>query len=223
MVRVKVSAVILDNGEPTLVMSVESVTRQTVGVDEIILVTGPSTDWRVVEELKRKYQLKVIGPVDKIGYGRYLGILEAKGRVIMSCDSDTIYSDDYLEHALHDIERGFQLVKAGVVHSLDTSNPLWIVNHMVFQIIGAYEFGWVFRRDDMLSVITKRDVETFMSIPRADLGWLSTLRLKSTINYNMKCWTRLPTFFIREYLPSAVASTTPVSAVLAVCALGTRA
>jgi glycosyltransferase involved in cell wall biosynthesis len=222
-VEAKISAVMLDNGEPTLARSVESVARQTAGVDEIILVTGPKTDWRAVEELSYKYQLRVIGPVGRIGYGRYLGILKASGDVVMSCDSDTIYSEDYLEHALGDINRGFQLVKAGVVYPLDASNPLWIVDHMVFLITGAYEFGWVFRRGEMLSVITERDVKAFMNIPKIDLGRRPTSRLKSTINYNMKCWTRLPTFFTREYLPPAVAATTPVSAVLAVCALGTRA
>jgi len=176
-----VSTIVVDNGEPTLEECIESIRSQSYPVSEIILVASPKTNL----ELAHRLADRVIGPVDYIGYGRYLGILEASGEIIMSADSDTVYDKDYLRYAVEDIERSCEAVFAGSVYRYGF---LELVDLVYFSVYGALEFGTVFLRDRALQVI---DPEWLLEDPRRDI--LPFLRkLNTCVDPRMVCYTRLP-------------------------------
>jgi len=203
-----VSVVLVDNGEPTLKQCVDSIRNQSVRVDEIILVSGPKTDKSLAWELADY----VIGPYEYIGYGRFVGIQRAGNNIVMLADSDTIYDRDYVKHALESIQKSV-IVKAGSVHPLDTKDPLWVFDYIMFRITGAYEFGWVINRDKLLNYFTTTDINKLMN-PRTDLGHIVSLKpIKSSVNYKMVCWTRLPTYFTKNYLIPTV-GTVAVSSII---------
>jgi glycosyltransferase involved in cell wall biosynthesis len=221
---VRVSVVLVDNGEQLLERSVASIRSQTARPHEVIIAPGPRTDL----DLARRLADTVLEPCDSIGYARYLGLLRASGDVVMLADSDTIYGENYLRYALEDISRGYQLAKAGTVYPVEPSDPLWFFEHMLFAIGGAWEFGWVVVREELLRLLTPELVERLRN-PRADLGHIAywnplaslDLRLRSTVDHRMVLWTRMPTHFTRSYLVPAVGATLVTSVVPAVVGYAT--
>ncbi|MHA1262917.1 MAG: glycosyltransferase [Candidatus Freyarchaeota archaeon] len=74
----------------------ESLTRQTVPPDEIILVDAGSVDGTV--EIARRYVDKIIvSPKADVVLQRNLGAQEAKGDIIVSTDADTVAASDWIE------------------------------------------------------------------------------------------------------------------------------
>jgi len=94
-----VTAVCVDNGEPTLEQCIQSLRNQTVKV-RVVVATGPKTNM----ELAKSLADAVIGPFDKIGVARVTAILKHGDDVIVSCDSDSIYDPHYVEYALEDLK-----------------------------------------------------------------------------------------------------------------------
>jgi len=208
-----VSAVVVDNGERTLAECVASIRKQR-GVDEVIIAAGPKTDTEVAKQVADD----VVGPFNQIGYARYIGLARSSSDIVMLADSDTIYACGYLGYALELIDR-YPLVKAGTVYPLDQRNPLWVVDHLLFKLVGAYEFGWVARKRELVSAINRDGVHRLLA-PRADFGWLpSVLKMPYTVSYRMTCYTRLPTHFTKMYAVPAMGAIAVASAIPAVVAL----
>ena len=207
----------VDDGEELAEESLRSVRDQ--GVDELVVVPGPRTRLSVVE----KYADVVTEPVSPVGYARYVGLLRASNRIVAFCDTDTVYGEKYLEHAVEDFSEnpGLAVVKAGVVLPHEPS-PLGYAESLVMYFVGAWEFGWVVDRDKLLRALGSDDVE-LLKRPRVDFGMLpSVRRLKSLVDRRMVIKTRLPTYFFKNYSPAVIGASVPVVAVSLLAILGGR-
>jgi len=207
----KVAAVLVDDGEPTLAKSVESLRNQTVKCD-IILAPGPKTDL----ELARSLVDVTMPPMIGIGRSRVSAILKADHRYILSCDSDVVYDQRYAEHALENL-REVNAVRAATILPLDWS-MLGLVE-TVFSLLPPYEFAYAFRKAAFLGAkIHKED----FSNTRGDIGWALSWRLRPRLEPRMVCWTRFPTFgavnFTQNYLAPALAGFIPMLGVAGVVA-----
>jgi len=178
-----VTAVCVDNGEPTLEQCIQSLRNQTVKV-RVVVATGPKTNM----ELAKSLADAVIGPFDKIGVARVTAILKHGDDVIVSCDSDSIYDPRYVEYALEDL-RVSDSVKAGSIYPLPGHYYLESLIEPNLLFFMPYEFSLVFKKSLILSRLP-RDWE--QASPRWDIGMLT---VPFTIDYRMRVWTRLPTYY----------------------------
>jgi hypothetical protein len=207
----KISVVFVDNGEPTVEMSLQSIKSQNV--DEIIVAHGPNTNVDVV----KRYADKMFGPLSSIGYARYIGVMNARNRIVALADSDTIYGVNYFAYALEDFERyDVDIVKAGNVMSIQMiTDPIGFIENFVMRIGGAYEFGWVIKRD-IIENLDEKDVEKLKN-PRTDFGHIPKIITRKTfIDHRMTCYTRIPTYFWREYAYPTIGSVIPITAVASI-------
>jgi glycosyltransferase involved in cell wall biosynthesis len=209
-----VSAVCVDNGEELTRESLESIRGQ---VDELIVVAGPRSNLELLRELADT----VIGPLGPVGYARYIGLTRASGDLVVLCDTDTIYMDGHVEHAIDDFKRfpWLAVVKAG---SVEPHKPslLGYLESAVARVIGAFEYGWVVDRRKLLSAMMARDVEALKN-PRTDIGLVSyKLLLKSLVDHRMRVRTRLPSYYFESYFASAVGSVIPIAGVSAMVLIG---
>jgi len=136
----KVVVILVDNGEPTLTKSIESLRNQTVKCD-IILAPGPNSDL----ELARPLVDVVMPPTIGIGRSRVNAILQNDAEYIVSCDSDCLYDKRYIEFAVEDLEAGMRAVKAGIILPFEWKEPLTLVE-TALSLIPPYEYALCFRR-----------------------------------------------------------------------------
>ena len=182
-----VSAVCVDNGEPTLERCVKSLRDQPVKV-EVIIAAGPRTNM----EIARSIADKVVGPIDFIGLARLEGVKTASSDFIISCDSDSIYGEGYVQYALEDLQR-FNAVKAGTILPLDPSIDGYVES--LFSRLIPYESGIGFRRQALYDILRVFPFTPFNR--RADIGW-HVLLLNPRIDPRMVVWTRMPTTGFRQ-------------------------
>jgi len=99
----------------------ESLTRQTVPPDEIILVDAGSVDGTV--EIARRYVDKIIvSPKADVVLQRNLGAQEAKGDIIVSTDADTVAASDWIERLTSHFVDPSVVAVGGAVYPLN-QNP----------------------------------------------------------------------------------------------------
>ena len=204
-----ITAVVVDNGEPTLIQCLESLLDQTLPPNEIILAPGPETPEDVLVEV-RKLGVRVLERLEGIGVARVNAVLRSSNDLIVSCDSDTVYERHYVEYAAEDLLNGFKLVKAGRILPREI-NPLALIE-TVFTPLVPYEFALAFRRSDFLKA--KVHLEDY-SDPRSDVGfWLSRRFFPPYIDFRMECYTKLPTYaaakIASDYLGPLIAGSTPL-------------
>ena len=102
----------------------ESLTKQTVPPDEIIIVDAGSTDGTV--EVARQYANNVFRIYkSSISLGRDYGTREAKGEIIVSTDADTVFSSDYIERVTSHFQDPNVVAVGGAIYPL---NPSAITN-----------------------------------------------------------------------------------------------
>jgi len=178
-----VTAVCVDNGEPTLEQCIQSLRNQTERV-RIVVATGPRTD----AELAKSLADEVIGPFDRIGVARIAAILKHGDDIIISCDADSIYDPRYAEYALEDL-RESNSVKAGSIYPLPGHYYLESIIEPNLLFFMPYEFSLAFKRSLILSRLPS-DWE--QSSPRWDIGMLT---VPFMIDNRMRVWTRLPTYY----------------------------
>jgi len=204
----KISAVLVDNGEPFLPRCIDSLRKQTVPVS-IILCRGPSTDFQLAKALADK----VLDPVEGIGKARVKGILEANSEYILSCDSDTYYAENYAEIALEDLQRA-KAVKAGIILPLKWKEPL-VLLETALSSIPCYEFALAFRRKDFLRAGIVEEAERYGADRRWDIGGAVVTRLNAWPDFRMKVLTRMPTKgawgFVENYAVPLLAGTVPLA------------
>ena len=176
------SVVCMDNGEPTLERCVKSIRGQPVKV-EVIIVGGPRTDY----ELAKSIADKVIGPYDFIGVGRLQGIRLASSEYVISCDSDSIYGENYVLYAVNNLAK-HAAVKAGTILPLEPSPEAYF--EAAFTRLLPYEFSLAFRKGALLSLVERIPFTPLNR--RMDIGWYAYL-LNYKIDPSMVVWTRLPT------------------------------
>jgi glycosyltransferase involved in cell wall biosynthesis len=209
--NVQASAIVCDNGEPNLVKCLQSLRAQTIPLT-LIVASGPKTDGA----LARKYADKVMKPVKGIGRARVQAILEASTPYILSCDSDTIYAEDYAQFALEDLKL-FNAVQASAIRPLENNILHWVeaVGASYSPIFG-FEFALAFRRQAFLDAeIQTIDCED----PRNDIGYAVKFRLFPLPDPRMVCWSRFPTYGARlasEYLPPLMIGLVPLGFTLGI-------
>ena len=88
------------NAEKTIAQVIESVLKQSIPLEEIILVDDGSKDKTV--EICSRYPVKIIANENKSGAGnaRNRGAQAAKGEIIAFLDSDVALEDDALERLI---------------------------------------------------------------------------------------------------------------------------
>jgi len=178
-----VTAVCVDNGEPTLEQCIQSLRNQTERV-RIVVATGPKTDAELVKSLADA----VIGPFDRIGVARITAILKHGDDIIISCDADSIYDPHYVEYALQDLRRS-NSVKAGSIYPLPGHYYLESIIEPNLLFFMPYEFSLTFKKELILSRLPSGWEQ---SSPRWDIGMLT---VPFMIDNRMRVWTRLPTYY----------------------------
>jgi len=209
-----ITAVVVDNGEPLLEKSIESLRDQTERVNKIIVVGGDKTDY----ELARAIADEVYGPITKsIGDARVCGILKAEDEIILSCDSDTIYPPEYAEICVTEL-REHEFVKASRAEPVDgySDNPLrnaLIMLEQQFYPFVYYEHSLAFRKSAFLSYGLH---EFEFQCKYQDIGYpLMLTKLVPVIPIeDLMCYTRLPTRWWTDVLyaqgvPIMMASSIP--------------
>jgi len=205
------TAIVCDNGEPTLEKCISSLRGQTVPV-RIVVAAGPKTDLSLAEKLADK----VYSPISGIGRARVNAILNEEGEFFLSCDADSVYEAHYAEYALQDLKAGAKAVKAGVILPLKWNEPL-VLLETVLTLVPPYEFALAFRKSAFIDAgIHKLDY----SDSRADIGGAVVNRLNPWTDFRIVCFTRMPTKggyeFAEKYLPSALIGIAPVMGVVGV-------
>ena len=207
-----VVAVVCDNGEPNLANCIASLRRQTVSV-RVVMASGPKTDLSLAGRLADK----VYPPISGIGRARVNAILKEDVDYIISCDSDCIYDERYIQYAIEDLERGAKAVKAGVILPLDPS-PLGLLESMISPLI-PYEFALAFKKPEFLKLGLAEEAEKAMD-PRWDIGRRIVTGLNATPDFRMMVYTRFPTYGMvyvaNNYAPSLLAGALVPGAVLAI-------
>ena len=210
-----ISAVILDNGEPTLERCIASLRSQTEPLDEIVVEAGPNTNPAISSKADR-----VIPPgeVERLGEKNIKGILSCRSPYVMICGGDCIYDEAYAKEAVKTLDAGARAVRAGKmlplgddllasVQSALLSGPLWwIWSHM--------EAALAFRREDFIDEGIHLDPR-YREYPRRDVGTAIQWRMNPQVNPRMVMWTRLPTYHARlavNYLPAAMGAAVPMVA-----------
>jgi len=173
---VKITCVLVDDGEPNLERCINSLRNQKNVETEILLCGGAKTDYRLAKKLADR----VFGPIHTIGRARVKGILEASSNYIVSCDSDSIYDSRYTEYALENLRQA-NAVKAGTILPLEWLDGLALVETM-FSLLPPYEFAYSFRRSAFLAAnLHKEDYDS----PRSDIGWYLAWRLLPRLDPRM--------------------------------------
>jgi glycosyltransferase involved in cell wall biosynthesis len=206
-----ITALVVDNGEPTLVKCIYSLRSQTIPV-RIVIAAGPKTDLKLAERLADK----VYPPISGIGKARVNAILNEEGEFFLSCDADSVYETHYAEYALQDLKAGAKAVKAGVILPLEWNNPLVLIE-TALSLIPPYEYALAFRKSAFLEAGIHFEDYTGL---RADIGGAVVKRLNAWPDVRMVCWSRIPTKggceFAEKYLPSALIGIAPVMGVVGV-------
>jgi len=205
----KVVVILVDNGEPTLTKSIESLRNQTVKCD-IILAPGPNSDL----ELARPLVDVVMPPTIGIGRSRVNAILQNDAEYIVSCDSDCLYDKRYIEFAVEDLEAGMRAVKAGIILPFEWKEPLTLVE-TALSLIPPYEYALCFRREDFLRAGIVEEAERYGADRRWDIGGAVVTRLNAWPDFRMKVLTRMPTKgawgFVENYAVPLLAGTVPLA------------
>jgi len=203
----RASAVLVDNGEPTLLQAILSLRNQTVPV-EIVLCPGPNTDVSRVRGLVDK----VCEPKKGIGRARVEGILEASSCYIICADSDCIYDSRYAEFAVRNLESGAKVVKAGTILPLKW-DPLAVLESAT-SILIPYEFALAFNRCEVLKIGLVEEADKHKDDPRWDIGPFILMHFIPAIDHRMIVYTRFPTKgaqrLTKDYLPPLLAGATPL-------------
>ncbi|MFQ5763181.1 MAG: hypothetical protein ACE5PO_09115 [Candidatus Bathyarchaeia archaeon] len=214
-----VTAIVCDDGETTLAECIKSLRNQTIPV-RIVLASGPKTDL----DLAGKLADKVYPATRGIGKARVNAILNEKDEFLLSCDSDTTYSQNYAEIAVEDL-KVLNVVKAGMIlprGDYVEDDPVLAWFEAIISPWVPYEFALAFRRSAFLEAgIQGYDYE---SNPRSDIGVGVHRRLIPLISdLRMVCWSRMPTkgaMIVRDdYLPSMLGVTLPFGAICGVIGL----
>ena len=207
---VRVTAILVDDGEANLERCVASLRNQKNVSVEIILCGGPKTNY----EFAKKLAEKVLGPIQGIGKARVEGILQAGSDYILSCDSDSIYDSRYSEYVVQNL-REASAVRAGTILSLEPQSGLGAVETLgSWWPLIPYEFALAFRRGAFLQAgIHKLDYD----YERADIGGEVFWKLWPRWEPRMIVHTKFPSYGAKvtaEYLPSALAGLAPVAGVV---------
>ena len=179
----EITAVVVDDGEPSLTECLDSLRRQSVDL-RIIVAAGPETNLDVAEY----YADRVLEPTVGIGRARVKGILVAKTPYVLSCDSEAVYSPRYAEYALRNLEAGVACVKAGTILPREL-NPLGALE-AAFSPLVPYEFSLAFSREAFLEAKVH---EWDYGDPRSDIGIPVALTLTPLPEPAMIVYARLPT------------------------------
>jgi len=200
-----VTAVCVDNGEPSIGKCIDSLRHQTIPV-RVVIASGPKTDLELVKKLGDQVYPPLLG----IGKARVNAILGERDEYIVSCDSDTRYNGNYCELAVQDL-RVLGFVKAGMILPAEQPSDVGLaLFEQVFSFLGPYEYAIAMRRSAFLGLGVHR--MDYDSCPRSDIG-LGILRRTILLpDPRMVCWTRLPTksaYVTKEYFPAIAAAVAP--------------
>jgi hypothetical protein len=186
--------------------------RQTRRCDEIVVAPGPRSSPSDLE-LLRRIGVRVLEPVDGIGRARVRAILSTGADIIISCDSDSIYDEHYVEEAVKTLESGFKAVKAGHIEPLKWS--IGAALELPLATILPYEFGLAFWRKDFMKT---RAVSLAQEIDNRlwDIGPVIAVEMQPIlVNPRMRVKTRLPTYAVKSFAKSWAAqiagSVTPIA------------
>jgi glycosyltransferase involved in cell wall biosynthesis len=217
---VKVACIVVDNGDPHLLNTVQSLLRQTRRCDEIVVAPGPKTGAEVLEQLKR-LGAKVLDPVEGIGKARVKAILSTDADIIVSCDSDTLYHERYVEEAVKTLVKGYKAVKAGAVEPHKWS--LGALLELPLATLLPYEFGLAFWRTEFLKTSAVR-VAQETSNRLWDIGPIVAREMQPiAVNPRMRLRTRLPTHAVKHLIEAwtapAIAAAAPIAVAATVSAM----
>jgi len=189
-------AIIVDNGEPLLEKCIESLRNQTERA-RIIIVGGDKTDY----ELAKSLADEVYGPItSSIGDARVYGVLKAKGEIIISCDSDTIYPPNYVETMVKGLEE-HDFVKAVTAEPADgwSDNPvrnfLILFEQRIYPYI-PYEHSIAFKKQAFLN---EKLHEINFCMHREDIAIHMMRKMIPVIPLDIACYTRMPTNWVIEF------------------------
>jgi glycosyltransferase involved in cell wall biosynthesis len=203
---VKVACIVVDNGDPHLLNTVQSLLRQTWKCDEIVVAPGPKTDPTILETLKN-LGIKVLDPVEGIGKARVKAVLSTDADIIVSCDSDTLYDESYVEEAVKTLVKGYKAVKAGTVEPYKWS--LGALFELPLATLLSYEFGLAFWRTEFLKTSAVKAAQE-VNNRLWDIGPIVSMEMQPiAVNPRMKLKTRLPTHAVRHIIKTW---TTPILA-----------
>jgi len=187
---VSVSAVVIAHNEEEYIAGcLESILRQTVGVDEALLILDSSTDG--TEKIASQY------PVDiyEVEYGsiyptKRLSVCAARNDIVLALDGDTVIAPDFLERGLQHLEEGYD-VASGHTSSRERT-PLgdfaaWVCN---VQSSGSGP-AYVLDRRAYMDVCNVQRINGFVDIcagePEIPLQHMNQIK-----DPEMRLWTELP-------------------------------
>jgi glycosyltransferase involved in cell wall biosynthesis len=200
--RVRVSCVVVDNGEPTLETCARSLLSQERPCDEIVIAPGPRSDAEVLSRLER-LGARVMPRVRGVGLARVLAALSSRGDVVVSCDSDCVYDRRYVAEAERALLSGARAVMAGRIEPLEPSLA-GSVEALLPTAFIVYEFALAFWRSALFESGAARELWRFRLDPRQDIGSLLG-RLGTVRVPGMRVRARLPTAGFRVALRVAAA------------------
>jgi hypothetical protein len=173
--------------------------RQTRKCDEIVVAPGPRSNTSDLE-LLRRIGVRVLEPVDGIGRARVMAILSTGADIVVSCDSDSIYDEHYVEEAVKSLETGYKAVKAGHIEPIEWSTGA--VLELPLAALLTYEFGLAFWRTEFLKTRAPAFAES-TSNRLWDIGPIVALEMQPMlINPRMRVKTRLPTHAVKSFVNS---------------------
>jgi hypothetical protein len=185
--------------------------RQSRRCDEIVVAPGPRSSQPDLELLKR-IGVRVLKPVEGIGRARVRAILSTDADIVVSCDSDSIYYERYVEEAVNSLMSGFKAVKAGHVEPAEWS--IGALLELPLATLLTYEFGLAFWRREFLKTRAPAVAESTIS-KLWDIGPIVALDMQPIlINPRMSVKTRLPTHatksFVNSWTTQIAGSVTPI-------------
>ena len=173
--------------------------RQTRKCDEIVVAPGPRSNTSDLE-LLRRIGVRVLEPVDGIGRARVMAILSTGADIVVSCDSDSIYDEHYVEEAVKSLETGYKAVKAGHIEPIEWRAGA--VLELPLATLLTYEFGLAFWRTEFLKTRAPAFAES-TSNRLWDIGPIVALEMQPMlINPRMRVKTRLPTHAVKSFVNS---------------------
>lgn len=112
------------NEEKYLPLCLYSLLNQSVKALEIIVADGGSTD-QTVPSAKNKGAKVLVIPNSTVTIARNRGAMDAKGKIIVCADADTIYPTNYLEEIMKDFQRDSRIVCVGGIGEFE-KKPWWM-------------------------------------------------------------------------------------------------
>jgi glycosyltransferase involved in cell wall biosynthesis len=193
----RLTAVVVNKNEAKgLELTINSLRNQETPV-EIVVVDGGSTDgsWEIATSMADK---AVRGYGLGMGLDRVIGIKQASGDFIISCDSDAIYPQHYSTLAKELLTK--YCAWTGPIYPKDSKD--WkrlaelesLGSHFVSIAPFCYEHNLIFKK----SVFLNLGLDKLPYLSRFDIGVPVKIFMRPDYEPRLYCYSRLPTYLFKR-------------------------